>query len=84
MKIKTQIAIEKAGSSTALAGLLGISKGAITQWGEDLPEDRAAQLIELRPHWFPKSAALLAEALRQKIGRLEAPAVQVPAVGRGD
>ena len=84
MKVKTQIAIEKAGSSTALAGLLGISKGAIPQWGDELPEDRAKQLVELRPHWFPESAALLAEALRQKIGRLEAPAVQVAVAGQVD
>lgn len=79
MKVKTQIAIEKAGSSTALAELLGISKGAIPQWGEELPDERAKQLVELRPHWFPEIAALLAGALRQKIERLEAvePQIQV-------
>jgi predicted transcriptional regulator len=83
MKVNTQIAIEKASSSTALAELLGISKGAISQWGEDLPEDRAKQLVELRPHWFPESAAILAGAFREKIERLEAPAAQTTEKAEG-
>ena len=80
MKVNTQIAIEKAGSSTALADLLGISKGAVPQWGDELPEERAKQLVELRPYWFPENAAILALTLREKIERLEAPesAIQVP------
>ena len=86
MKVKTQIAIEKAGSSTALAELLGISKGAIPQWGDELPEERAKQLVELKPHWFPENAAILAVALREKIERLEAPepAIQVGVTEKSD
>lgn len=85
MKVKTQIAIEKAGSSTALAELLGISKGAVSLWGDDIPEERAKLLVELRPQWFPEIAAHLAGALRQKIERLESANTESPnALKAGD
>lgn len=50
--MKTQIAIELAGGTTALADIVGITPGAVSQWGEDLPEGRVWQLKVLRPEWF--------------------------------
>lgn len=48
----TKKAIEKAGSTTALAGILGISVAAVSQWGERVPDQRVWQLRVLRPEWF--------------------------------
>jgi DNA-binding XRE family transcriptional regulator len=45
-------AIEKAGTATALARLLGITRQAIYQWGDELPIQRYWQLKVLRPEWF--------------------------------
>ena len=45
-------AIEKAGTAMALAKLLGITRQAISQWGEQLPVARYWQLKVLRPEWF--------------------------------
>jgi len=50
--MKTQQAIEKAGSAADLARLLGITQSAVCQWGEDVPEHRVWQLKVLRPAWF--------------------------------
>jgi hypothetical protein len=50
--MKTEEAVRRAGSVKALADLLGITSGAISQWGEDLPEARVWQLRVLRPEWF--------------------------------
>lgn len=60
--MKTQQAIEKAGSSKALADLLGITPSAISQWGDDLPEARVWQLRVLRPDWFEEQAPAEAKA----------------------
>ena len=46
--------IEKAGTATALARLLGITRQAISQWGDQLPIQRYWQLKVLRPEWFTK------------------------------
>lgn len=53
--MKTQQAIEHAGSARLLADLLGITPSAISQWGDDLPESRCWQLKVLRPDWFTES-----------------------------
>jgi DNA-binding transcriptional regulator YdaS (Cro superfamily) len=45
-------AIQLAGSVKALAELLGISRPAIYQWGEDVPKMRVYQLKTLHPEWF--------------------------------
>jgi DNA-binding XRE family transcriptional regulator len=45
-------AIERAGTATALARLLGITRQAIYQWGDELPTQRYWQLKVLRPEWF--------------------------------
>lgn len=50
--MKTQTAIEKAGSIKQLAELLGISRPAISQWGEDVPPMRVFQLKAIKPEWF--------------------------------
>lgn len=53
--MKTQQAIDHAGSARALADLLGITPSAISQWGEDVPESRYWQMQVLRPDWFKTS-----------------------------
>lgn len=45
-------AIEKAGSATALAGILDINLSAISQWKKNVPELRIYKLRELKPEWF--------------------------------
>jgi predicted transcriptional regulator len=49
-----QEAIERAGSQSKLARLLGVSRGAVWQWKE-LPEGRLYQLMVIKPEWFKKS-----------------------------
>jgi len=45
-------AIKLAGSAKALAELLGITRAAVSQWGNDVPMARIWQLKALRPKWF--------------------------------
>jgi tRNA U34 5-methylaminomethyl-2-thiouridine-forming methyltransferase MnmC len=47
-----QQAIDKAGSVLNLAVLLGITREAIYQWGEMVPQARVWQLKALHPDWF--------------------------------
>ena len=47
-------AIELAGTSMALAQILGIQRQAISQW-QEIPQARLWQLKVLRPEWFAKS-----------------------------
>lgn len=54
--MKTKHAIKLAGSAKALADLLGISKSAVSQWGNTVPELRVYRLRELRPDWFADKA----------------------------
>ena len=53
--MKTQTAIDLAGSASMLAGLLGISMSAISQWGDDIPKAREWQLRVIRPEWFARA-----------------------------
>jgi DNA-binding transcriptional regulator YdaS (Cro superfamily) len=46
-------AIEKAGSKSALARLLGVTPPAVAQWRK-MPNRRLAQLQASRPEWFGK------------------------------
>jgi DNA-binding transcriptional regulator YdaS (Cro superfamily) len=48
-----QEAIEKAGSQSKLARLLGVTRGAVFQW-RALPQGRMYQLMVIRPEWFSK------------------------------
>ena len=50
--MKTQHAIDKAGSPSSLAKILGITVSAVSQWGPDVPKGRMWQLKVLRPEWF--------------------------------
>lgn len=52
--MKTDDAIKKAGSRSNLAKLLGVSKSAVSQWGDELPEGRKWQLKATKPTWFKK------------------------------
>lgn len=49
-----QTAIKKAGTATALAAILGISKQAVSKWGEHIPELQEFRLRKKRPSWFSK------------------------------
>jgi len=51
MQPDLDIIIAKAGSKTALAKLLGVTKAAISHW-KFIPEKRIWQLKVLRPEWF--------------------------------
>jgi hypothetical protein len=55
--MKTQQAIDHAGSAKALADLLGITPGAVSQWGDQVPEGRCWQLRVLKPEWFEPSSS---------------------------
>jgi DNA-binding transcriptional regulator YdaS (Cro superfamily) len=46
-------AISKAGSQAALARLLGVTRGAVSQW-KNMPKGRLYQLMVIRPEWFAK------------------------------
>lgn len=50
--MKTETAIHLAGGTTALASLLGITPGAVSQWGEEIPDGREWQLRVIQPEWF--------------------------------
>jgi hypothetical protein len=50
--MKTEAAIHLAGGTTALASLLGITPGAVSQWGEEIPDAREWQLRVIQPAWF--------------------------------
>jgi DNA-binding transcriptional regulator YdaS (Cro superfamily) len=50
--MKTKQAIQLAGSVIKLATLLGISRMAIYQWGEDVPQARLWQMKVIKPEWF--------------------------------
>jgi DNA-binding transcriptional regulator YdaS (Cro superfamily) len=45
-------AIHKAGTAMALAKLLGITRQAISQWGDEIPQARLWQLKAIKPEWF--------------------------------
>jgi transcriptional repressor of cell division inhibition gene dicB len=45
-------AVAKAGSATKLAAILGVTKQAVSMWGDELPPLRVYQLREKKPHWF--------------------------------
>ncbi len=54
--MKTETAIQLAGSSAELARILGLSRAAISQWPEDVPLLRVYQLREKKPEWFAQES----------------------------
>jgi len=52
LRMLKQEAIKLAGSQAKLAKLLGITRGAVWLWGEDVPVMRIYQLKVLCPQWF--------------------------------
>jgi DNA-binding transcriptional regulator YdaS (Cro superfamily) len=44
-------AIARAGNAASLARLLGISRGAVSNW-KKIPQGRVYQLMHLKPEWF--------------------------------
>lgn len=47
-------AIQKAGSAYKLAQVLGLTRQAISKWGDTVPVFREQHLREIRPEWFNK------------------------------
>jgi transcriptional repressor of cell division inhibition gene dicB len=47
--MKTADVIELFGTASSVADLLGLSRSAIAQWGDDVPKLRQYELRELRP-----------------------------------
>jgi len=60
--MKTDEAIKYAGSKSELARILGVTRGAVSNFGEYLPEARVWQLKVIRPSWFKKDKAQKASA----------------------
>ena len=52
LNMKTQTAIQLAGSKAKLASLLGVSRAAVTQYKEILPPKRIDRLRLVHPEWF--------------------------------
>lgn len=52
LTMKTETAIQLAGSKAKLATMLGVSRAAVTQYKEILPFKRELRLYELHPEWF--------------------------------
>lgn len=50
-------AIAKAGNASRLAEILGVSKQAVSMWGQQMPLLRVYQLKERKPGWFRKRKA---------------------------
>jgi hypothetical protein len=50
--VNKTFAVRKAGSQYRLAKLLGLSRQAVSQWGEAIPLGSLYRLRELRPRWF--------------------------------
>jgi len=50
--MKKEDAIKLAGSAIKLAKILGITKGAVSHWGEDIPKGREYELRYIKPEWF--------------------------------
>ena len=50
--MKTKDVLEKLGGNSATARLLGITHGAVSQWGEEPPLLQQYRLRELRPDLF--------------------------------
>jgi transcriptional regulator with XRE-family HTH domain len=50
--IRKEAALKLAGSAKQLAEILGITRAAISQWAEFVPEDRYWKLRVKRPDWF--------------------------------
>lgn len=55
--METQKAIKLAGSAIKLAKLLGITKGAVSHWGDKIPRQREWQLRLIKPEWFTEEKA---------------------------
>lgn len=52
--MKKATAIRRAGGATNLAQMLGLTRQAVHQWGEDIPPLQVYRLRELRPAWFAR------------------------------
>jgi len=61
LSMKTETAIQLAGSRAKLARLLGVSRAAVTQYKAILPPKRINKLREAHPEWFSDSTPPTAE-----------------------
>jgi predicted transcriptional regulator len=55
--MKKSTAVKKAKSAYKLAQLLGITRQAVSKWGDDVPPAQVERLRELRPTWFKRPVA---------------------------
>jgi len=53
MGMKKDFAIAQMGGVKALAGLLGVTRHAVYQWRDEVPQLQAFKLRDLRPDLFP-------------------------------
>ena len=51
-------AIKAAGTQASLARLLGISKQAVSQWPDKVPQLQQFRLKKIKPRWFYKGGPL--------------------------
>jgi len=49
-------AIRCAGSKAKLARALGVTPSAVSQWGDELPKQRAWQVRAMYPEWVKRGA----------------------------
>ena len=54
--ISVKDAVWRCGNKQALADLLGVTKQAVSAWGDKLPPLRVFQLRQLRPGWFRRKS----------------------------
>jgi hypothetical protein len=47
-------AVTRAGSAVNLARILGISRQAVSKWGEEIPPLQVYRLRDKKPAWFRK------------------------------
>lgn len=50
--MKKKSAVKKARSAYRLAQLLGITRQAVSKWGDDVPAAQVEKLRKSHPHWF--------------------------------
>ncbi|GAB3188620.1 Cro/CI family transcriptional regulator [Hydrogenophaga aquatica] len=72
--MKTEEAIQLAGSAATLAKILNVTPSAVTQWRDGpLPDLRLVQLYAIRPEWFKGRPV---PSVRRKVGKKRKPVTE--------
>lgn len=69
--METKEAISLAGSRLALANMLGVTRQAVSTWGDTLPLHREQQLQAIRPEWFAAINPVQFDLYRERAARLD-------------